>query len=350
VTGVSNAYVFLGTSSGSYGLTPDYTLSILPSPTITTDGLAVDCVDVNQDGYSDVLVGNWTLTPSYVHVFYGTSSGISTTPSNIVYSSGSGHYYSSAITHADFNNDGKMDIAVGAYGLGRVFIHYGLGSAGLSTTRDAPAVLYTNILTYGQNLATCDLSNDGYPDLLVGSRSQNSSTGQLYIYSNVGGTFQTSINRTGAGPSCFYSFDATCGDVNGDGNQDVVILSQGDKLLYVYYGTGNINTLPTTASVIISLVDGARSISVADQNLDGYADLIVGHYAVNKIQIWYGGPSLTSTSTPNFIYQGPSGNTGWSVTHMGNIDGRGRSEVAFGSYTYGSGQTNEGLVGVLYNA
>jgi len=350
VTGVNNVYVFLGTASGTYPSTPSYSILINSAPAATTDGLGLECADVNKDGYADVLVGNWTATPSYVHIFNGTSSGLSTTPANLIYNTGSGHYYGAALISADFNKDGKVDLAVGAYGLGRVFIHWGLGSAGLNTTRDAPSLLYPNIFTYGQNLAVCDVANDGYPELLVGARSQNGAKGQMYIYPNSAGVFQTSINRIGAANNSYFAYDIGCGDINGDGNKDVAVLSQGTKLLSVYYGTGSVSTFPASAAVTLSLVDGARAIAVGDQNLDSYADLIVGHNAANKIQIWRGGSGLTSASTPSFTYTGPAGNSGWSVALIGNLDGRGRAEIAFGAYTYGSTQTNEGLAGVLYNS
>jgi hypothetical protein len=337
----------LGNSSGAFGSVPSVTIPIMAVATITTDALGIECADLNADGFADVIVGNWTGNPAYVHIYNGTATGIVSTPVTLSWT-GAGTYFGAAMTTGDFNGDGKKDLAVGAYGAGRVVIYWGLGAAGLNLTGSSPAILSPIVLTYGLTMAACDLSNDGTTDMIVGARSMNSSRGQVFIYSYSGSSWTLSHNTSGAAASAFYGYEAGCADVNGDGNKDVVILSQGDRLVYVYYGTGNVLTLPKTPSLVIPIIDASRAMSVSDQNLDGYADIVVGFNAVSKVGVWYGGPTLTSSSSASLMYTCPSG-AGWAVSGLGNIDGVGQGEIAYGSFAYTNGQSNEGLVGVWYN-
>ena len=107
--------------------------------------------DVNGDGYDDVIVGarfysNGQSNEGRAYVFYGSASGLSTTPDWIAEGNQASASYGRAVSTAgDVNNDGFDDIVVGAslYGTpsagdeGRVFVYYG-GPSGLSCGGGCP--------------------------------------------------------------------------------------------------------------------------------------------------------------------------------------------------------------------
>ncbi len=77
--------------------------------------------DVNDDGYSDVIVGAWNYNhgetgEGVAFVYHGSSTGISTTPAallecNQVYA----RFGVSVAGAGDVNGDGYSDVIVGAY-------------------------------------------------------------------------------------------------------------------------------------------------------------------------------------------------------------------------------------------
>ena len=158
--------------------------------------------DVNNDGYSDVIVGapGSASNTGETYIVLGSKSGISdmtlasadATLAGIAAGDNAGHSVSSA---GDVNNDGYSDVLVGAYGAKNMKVNVGaaylvLGSSsGIAdmTLTSADAVLnglnardFTGVAVSSAG----DVNNDGYSDVLVGAYLESTAgaeAGAVYL-------------------------------------------------------------------------------------------------------------------------------------------------------------------------
>jgi FG-GAP repeat protein len=138
-------------------------------------GAAVSTVaDLDGDGITDLAIGapseELTGEPSdagHVHLFSGATGGLIETlrPGSRATSG----LFGSALTRVpDVNEDNRDELAVGAYGVSRVFLFSG-ATATLMVSHTSP-----DHGDFGKTLAAVpDLNGDGRGDLLVGARRQH---------------------------------------------------------------------------------------------------------------------------------------------------------------------------------
>jgi hypothetical protein len=108
---------------------------------------------------------------------------------------------------ADFNHDGKMDIAVASYGPPyEIQIFLGNGDGTFS-----PPTAYAVDVASGQ-LAVGDFRSDGNVDLVTTNETADTIS---LLLGNGDGTFQTPVNYDVPGSP----YGVAVGDFNGDGNR-----------------------------------------------------------------------------------------------------------------------------------
>jgi len=172
---------------------------------------------------------------------------------------------------ADFNRDGKADLAVLNQGTssgglnpgsGTLTILLGNGDGTFAATSNSPAV--------GTNptaIATGDINSDGILDLAV--TNQNDPGTVTILLGNGNGTFAAIIPiPVVGGPESIVM-----GDFNGDGIPDLVVASYDQSNLTVLLGHGDGTFTSSTAGPIPS--DFSHSLAVADLNGDRVQDVVV---------------------------------------------------------------------------
>ena len=322
--------------------------------------------DINGDGYSDIIIGAGGNGSSKgkVYEFNGSASGLSTTSNWTVTGVNTGYYYfgNSVSTAGDVNGDGFSDVLVGEYGYdGKVYAYYG-SSSGLSLT---PSWTATGdaLSNFGSIVTSAgDVNGDGYSDVMIGEIGYLTSRGKVFLYygSSTGLPSTPSWTATGENTNDGFGFSvSTAGDVNGDGINDVIIgacyypNANYKGKVYVYHGSpSGLSGTPNWTATGENANDyfGCSVSTAGDVNGDGYSDVIVGALGYSstkgKVYLFYGSSSGLSL-TPNWTATGENSinQFGCSVSTAGDINGDGYSDVVIGARYY-SGST--GKVYVFY--
>jgi hypothetical protein len=217
--------------------------------------------DVNADGYSDVIVGApyWeddaNVDEGRVWVYHGSSAGLSTTHSwHAEANNWTAHMGYSAGTAGDVNGDGYSDVIVGApdYGDGgRVWVFYGT-SSGVSSSGAWSRESGQGGAWYGYSVGTAgDVNGDGRADILIGAPHMTGSVfdeGLVRLYLGSPSGVSSSYDWTDASGQTLSYYGrsvGTAGDVNGDGYAEAIIgapeyndVYTNEGRAYVYFGNG----------------------------------------------------------------------------------------------------------------
>ncbi|XP_060521290.1 integrin alpha-PS1-like isoform X2 [Cylas formicarius] len=141
-------------------------------------GYEILAVDVNNDGYDELLVG----APFYygegeggaVYIYYnlrGCNSDADCKWDKVMYGKEQSRFGFAMTSIGDINKDGYNDIAIGApyeNQHGAVYIY--LGSASGLNEEPSQVMRFEQLTTFGYSLSGgLDMDNNGYPDLLVGA-------------------------------------------------------------------------------------------------------------------------------------------------------------------------------------
>jgi hypothetical protein len=235
--------------------------------------------DFNGDGKLDLAVVSAALTSigspmGGVEIFFG--DGFGEFPRVRPYPTGNGTVeLPTSLAVADFNNDGKPDLVVGDeyYQMVTVLINDGLNSSGQLRFRG-----YYQVAGIADLLAAADIDGDGKADLITAGLGGTSVSVRR---GNGDGTFGAAASY-----SVGYAADfLTTADINGDGRADVLVASAGSGKISVLLGQAN-GSLGSALSKTVGA--GPRSIAVADFNRDSKADLAVANSTDNTVSVLLG--------------------------------------------------------------
>lgn len=133
----------------------------------------------------------------------------------------------------------------------------------------------TNNLS-GAIAVTCgDLDLNGSPELIISSnRSDNIS--DIFIYRNAGSVQAHTIKLPAASTSNRSPRKIVVGDVDQDGNPDLVVGNAADRAFLVYRGNGTVNGFNNTRRTIVPIETqfNTSSLTLADLNNDGRPEVI----------------------------------------------------------------------------
>ena len=355
-----------------------------------TTGVAVD---VNGDGYDDLVIGTYKGDTSNSNpgslAFYlggphpfpavGAPPYIGAVP-DWTYAGAPQDFLGLSLARAgDVNGDGYDDFIAGApyhahpfSSAGEALVFFGApggpaASAPWLVEGDAPDVHLGMSVAGGG-----DFNGDGIADIAVGADNDGTSPageGEVFIYygTKSGLAHTPGLVLHGGQAGCqFGGACAVAGDINGDGYDDLVVgaptYSSNDSTLgrvFVYFGSAS--GLPSTPSQVLrgTALNGffGRNVArVGDLNGDGYADVAVGvpefsnpESQEGELLIYYGSPeglvdppgwTLEDHQVDEFL--------GWyGIASAGDFNGDGFGDLLVGAPASSRGASNSGRVRVF---
>ena len=214
--------------------------------------------DVNGDGKADIVatIQNYSGTGcpmNEVAVFTGLGTGKFSKP--VFYSTGAS-VQSNDVFLADVNGDGKPDIVISnADGTISVLLNKGKGTFGTASLITSVAALIPHL----NALAIADFNGDGKLDIAAASYYPGSYSNNVYILlGNGDGTFQAPIT-VAAAPQYNYTNSLAAGDFNHDGKMDLLVTLEAQCSGY----TALPPTLSSKARATARLPLGPRSARAA---------------------------------------------------------------------------------------
>ena len=256
--------------------------------------------DFNHDGKIDVATT--ALLTSEVAVSLGKGDGtLQPAVYYLIDSQGESAYW---IATADFNGDGNADLAVADYLGNNVSILLGNGDGTFQ-----PPVRYptTKRPTF---VATGDFNGDGRPDLIVADAPYVS-----VLLGNGDGTFQMPLDNDSLSPAGFLP--VALGDFNHDGKLDAVVLTLDNLEIGILLGNGD-GTFDLTGQYAAGAF--TSSVVVGDFNGDHKLDLAVSDDLENQIYILLGNGDGTFQAEPPFFSNEPAAMTSADVNGDGKLD------------------------------
>jgi hypothetical protein len=247
---VGTISVLLGNGTGSFGVASHYFVGAYPNSLV--------CADFNSDGKADLAVSN--NSSGNVSILLGTGTGSFGTATN--FSVGTDPMQ---VIIADFNGDGKTDLATPNYISHNVSVLLGDGMGSFGVTNFNLG--YTPV-----GLASADFNTDGKADLVVCRGDSN----YVSVFSGSGtGSFGSPVNFiAGRWPQNVIS-----ADFNGDGKIDLATANWGTNNASVLLGTG---TGSFGAPANFPVGTSPVSLTNADYNSDGITDLVISNqYSYN---------------------------------------------------------------------
>jgi FG-GAP-like repeat/Abnormal spindle-like microcephaly-assoc'd, ASPM-SPD-2-Hydin len=270
------------------------TAAILASDVATAGTASVTVVNPSPGGDTSSVAFFEVTTPSSAIVLSVPSAfATGATPQSVAVS--------------DFNDDGKLDLAVANSNGNNVSVLLGNGDGTFQ-----PAVNYGA----GSNpfsVAVGDFNGDGKLDLAVANESSNNVS---VLLGNGDGTFQAAVHyATGSAPE-----SVAVGDFNRDGKLDLVVTNVIDNNLSVLLGNGD-GTFQTQVAYAVG--GSPLGVAVGDFNRDGKLDLAVANLGSNNVSVLLGNGDGTFQPAVNH----GAGSCPSSVA-VGDFNGDGKLDLA----------------------
>lgn len=255
--GLSGVFVFSGRGDGTVDA------PITSSTCATPGSVVVAALDADEN--LDIAA---TCSDTN-DVSVGRGNGDGTFAAAMAFETGG---YPNDVAAADFDRDGAIDLATANVVANTISVLRSTGNGSFLPNVDYAAA------NSPYQIAAADLDRDGYPELGV-ARSATGRT--VSIWRNLGdGTFAPRVDYS-HGPGITFAF----GDLDGDGDIDVVAADQEDMTASLFMNNGD-GTF--AAPTILDASFSVRTVATSDVNRDGALDIVGTDFASGDLYVFLG--------------------------------------------------------------
>ncbi len=284
----------------------------------------VSWVDVDNDNDLDVCVtGAGGTFPNFTNI-----SGIFLNNGNETFTNTGllNSNQKNAMRHgwADYNNDGNLDLYIGATWNSNGINELWTNNGGLSLTLTPSTGATPNVAQpYEGTVSWVDFNNDGWVDLFVPRWNDLKNK----LYRNNGNSTFSEVTTGAIVNDLAWTSGGFWGDYDNDRDQDLFVVNYqigataaGNNHLFRNNGDGTF-TKNTTAGQVVTIKQNGRSANWVDVNNDGFLDLFVcNQFGQDLLHLNNG----DGTFTTQFI--GSTNHTSWS-SNWGDYDNDGDQDL-----------------------
>ncbi len=252
--------MLFGTGTGSFSPASSFTVTAEPTDIISSD--------LNNDGNADLVIAN--IAVSSISTLLGNGLGTFQAPVNFTLNPNTGPVQ---LTSADFNNDGKIDVATANFDAHNFSVFMGNGTGSFSTI--TTFTLSTNF-DKAESIVSGDVNNDSKIDIIVGL-----DYGVYVLLGDGAGSFSA---LTSFGPA--GSRGLALSDLNNDSFVDLIASNYNAGSISILFGNGSgyfnyIKDYPTTGFT----GSYPTRISIADLNNDALEDISIANSGAPNVAV-----------------------------------------------------------------
>lgn len=262
----------------------------------------VSFYDYDDDGWDDLTLASKTNEPVR---FFKNIQGTFQEETFNIYISGQ----SKQVLWVDYDNDGDQDLFVTKlYGVNTLYQND--GNFVFSNVTISSGLPNTAYKTFGA--AFGDYDNDGFLDLFLCNKDDDTIIPNYLYHNNGDGTFTNLSTEAGISHDSHLSFCASFFDYDKDGFQDIYISNdriEHPNILYHNNGDGTFTDTSVVSGANIAI--DAMSTTIADFNYDGWLDIYV-----------------TNTTSGNYLLKNNSDGT---FSNAASISGTTLNSISWGA-------------------
>lgn len=267
--------LLLGNGSGGFILANNGTFLVGRNPYAVATG------DFNKDNKPDIVVAN--SNDNNVNVFLGDGAGSFTSAVHSTFSVGA---LPLAVGIGDFDKDGNLDFVVANGSSDNVSVMLGNGSGDFSPASNSPFALNGS----PQSITIADFNKDGKLDLATADTFSNKLS--VLLGDGLGGFSPA----TGSPITVANNpYTVLAGDYNGDGKLDLAAVTNANSKVSVLLGDDT-GAFSPASSGPFDVDSGPVGGIGGDFNSDGKPDLATANLNGNSVSVLLNQPNLTVSS------------------------------------------------------
>lgn len=288
------------------------------------------CVaDFNGDGKSDLAIANHDA--KYLTILLGDGQGgFKPAPGSPVAVLSRPHTH--GVAAGDFNGDGKLDLVTDSWGENKVTVVFGDGRGGFAS----PGVQFDVGKMPYQRVRVADVNGDGKPDIITTNHESDNLT--VLLGDGVGGFREAAGSPFPCGKTPFF---VAIADLNGDGKLDLAVANwsghpeqTANDGVTILLGDGQ-GGFRIMAGSPLRAGHAPSRLATGDVNGDGLPDVVVTNYAGNDITILLGGKGTFTQGATIAVGGAPDG------VAVGDLNGDGKADIVVAN-------SNENNISVLF--